>query len=44
LTKKTAEALKVKKRAKVFTSLKGSKYILLKSAVKLSNKQTSKLN
>lgn len=33
--KKTAEALKVKERAKLFTSLKGSKYILLKGAVKL---------
>lgn len=35
--KQTTEALKVKEKAKVFTSLKGSKYILLKSAVKLSN-------
>jgi len=42
--KKTAEALKVKERAKLFTSLKGSKYILLKGAVKLSNKQKEKLN
>ena len=37
--KQTAEVLKVKERAKLFTSLKRSKYILLKSAVKLSNKQ-----
>ena len=42
--KKTAEALKVTERAKLFTSLKGSKYILLKGAVKLSNKQKEKLN
>lgn len=44
IDKKTAEALKVKERAKLFTSLKGSKYILLKNAVKLSNKQKEKLN
>ncbi len=42
--KKTAEALKIKEKAKLFTSLKGSKYILLKGAVKLSNKQKEKLN
>ena len=42
--KKTAEALKVKERAKLFTTLKGSKYILLKGAVKLSTKQKQKLN
>ncbi|MDB9509939.1 transposase [Kamptonema animale CS-326] len=41
---KIAEALKVREKAKLFTSLKGSKYILLKGAVKLSNKQKEKLN
>jgi len=37
--KKTAESLNVKERAKVFGSLKGSKYTLLKAEKKLSQKQ-----
>ena len=37
--KKTAESLNVKERAKVFGSLKGSKYTLLKAENKLSKKQ-----
>lgn len=41
--KKTAEALNGKERAKLFGSLKGSKYTLLKSEIKLSKKQTQKL-
>nr|WP_228060474.1 MULTISPECIES: transposase [unclassified Coleofasciculus] len=41
--KKAAEALNGKERAKLFGSLKGSKYTLLKSEIKLSQKQTKKL-
>lgn len=41
--KKTAEALNAKERAKLFNSLKGSKYTLLKAEEKLSNKQKEKL-
>ncbi|GET37803.1 transposase [Microseira wollei NIES-4236] len=41
--KKTAESLNAKSRAKLFSSLKGSKYILLKAEDKLSNKQKEKL-
>ena len=41
--KKTAESLNVKERAKVFGSLKGSKYTLLKAENKLSKKQKEKL-
>jgi transposase len=41
--KKTAEALKAQERAKLFNSLKGSKYTLLKAEDKLSNKQKEKL-
>ena len=37
--KKTAESLNVKERAKVFGSLKGSKYTLLKAENKLLNKK-----
>ena len=37
--KKAAEALQVKERTKLFDSLKGSKYILLKAAIKLSAPQ-----
>ena len=37
--KKTAESLNVKERAKVFGSLKGSKYTLLKAEHKLLNKR-----
>ena len=40
---KTAEALNGKERAKLFGSLKESKYTLLKSESKLSQKQTEKL-
>ena len=36
--KKTAESLAAKERAKLFTSLKGSKYILLKAENNLSEK------
>ena len=41
--KKTAEELNIKARAKLFSSLKGSKYILLKAENKLSTKQKEKL-
>jgi transposase len=41
--KKAAETLKVKERTKLLDSLKGSKYILLKAAIKLSNRQKEKL-
>ena len=41
--KKTAESLNVKEIAKVFGSLKGSKYTLLKAENKLSKKQKEKL-
>jgi transposase len=41
--KKTAESLNVKERAKLFTSIKGSKYVLLKREEKLSEKQKKKL-
>lgn len=41
--KKTAELLKSQKRAKLFASLKGSKYTLLKAENKLSNQQKEKL-
>lgn len=41
--KKTAELLKVKERVKLFGSLKGSKYTLLKAENKLSPKQKQKL-
>lgn len=37
--KKAAEALQVKEKTKFFDSLKGSKYILLKAAIKLSDPQ-----
>jgi transposase len=37
--KKAAEALQVKEKTKFFESLKGSKYILLKAAIKLSDPQ-----
>lgn len=42
--KKTAEALEVKERAKLFGSLKGSKYVLLKTEESLSQKQKEKLS
>jgi transposase len=42
--KKTAEALETKERAKLFGSLKGSKYILLKTEESLSEKQKEKLS
>ena len=42
--KKAAESLKAKERAKLFNSLKGSKYILLKAENKLTKKQKEKLN
>ena len=41
--KKTASSLNAKERAKVFGSLKGSKYTLLKAENKLSNKHKEKL-
>jgi transposase len=41
--KKAAESLKIKERAKLFNSLKGSKYTLLKAEDNLSNKQKQKL-
>ncbi len=41
--KKTAETLNVKSRAKLFGSLKGSKYTLLKASDKLSEQQKEKL-
>ena len=41
--KKTAETLNAKERAKLFTSLKGSKYTLLKKEENLSEKQKEKL-
>ncbi|MFB2836880.1 ISL3 family transposase [Floridanema evergladense] len=41
--KKTAEELNIKARAKLFSSLKGSKYTLLKAENKLSPKQKEKL-
>ncbi|MCL1470227.1 ISL3 family transposase [Argonema antarcticum] len=41
--KKTAESLNTKSRAKLFNSLKGSKYTLLKAEDKLSNQQKEKL-
>jgi len=41
--KKTAESLNIKERAKLFTSLKGSKYTLLKAEQNLSQKQKEKL-
>ncbi|MCL1475364.1 ISL3 family transposase [Argonema antarcticum] len=41
--KKTAESLSAKERAKVFSSLKGSKYTLLKNEKNLSKKQKEKL-
>jgi transposase len=41
--KKTASSLKVKTKAQVFGSLKGSKYTLLKVEKKLSKKQKQKL-
>ena len=37
--KKATESLQVKKRTKLLDSLKGSKYILLKAANKLSDPQ-----
>ena len=37
--KKAAGALQVKEKTKFFDSLKGSKYILLKAAIKLSDPQ-----
>jgi transposase len=42
--KKTAEAIEAKERAKLFGSLKGSKYILLKTEESLSEKQKEKLS
>ena len=39
LKKKAAESLQIKDRAKLFNSLKGSKYTLLKAEDNLSNKQ-----
>jgi transposase len=41
--KKAAESLKIKEGAKLFNSLKGSKYTLLKAEDNLSNKQKQKL-
>ena len=41
--KKTAESLNIKERSKLFSSLKGSKYTLLKAEHKLSHKQKEKL-
>ncbi|WP_275994506.1 transposase, partial [Argonema antarcticum] len=41
--KKTAESLSAKARAKLFSSLKGSKYTLLKNEKSLSKKQKEKL-
>nr|WP_013325581.1 ISL3 family transposase [Gloeothece verrucosa]ADN18455.1 transposase IS204/IS1001/IS1096/IS1165 family protein [Gloeothece verrucosa PCC 7822] len=41
--KKVAESLNIKKRASLFNSLKGGKYILLKTQKDLSNQQTEKL-
>ena len=41
--KKTAESLNSKERVKLFASLKGSKYTLLKAEAKLSPKQKQKL-
>lgn len=41
--KRTAETLKAKERAKLFTSLKGSKYTLLKRVDQLSSQQKEKL-
>ena len=41
--KKAAESLQIKERAKLFNSLKGSKYTLLKAEDNLSNKQKQKL-
>ena len=41
--KRTAEALKCEERTKLFGSLKGSKYTLLKAENKLSKKQKEKL-
>ena len=41
--KKTAESLNIKERAKLFASLKGSKYTLLKAEHKLSQKHQEKL-
>jgi len=41
--KKTAESLNIKKRAKLFDSLKGSKYTLLKAEQNLSQKHKDKL-
>lgn len=41
--KKVAESLQGKERAKLFSSLKGSKYTLLKAADRLSTKQSQKL-
>lgn len=41
--RKVAESLQIKERAKLFNSLKGSKYTLLKAEDNLSNKQKQKL-
>lgn len=41
--KKTAEALNTQEKHKLFTGLKGSKYILLKAGADLSEKQKEKL-
>jgi len=41
--KKVAESLNLKEKVKIFSSLKGSKYILLKAEQKLSPKQKAKL-
>jgi transposase len=41
--KKVAESLNVKEKVKIFSSLKGSKYILLKAEQNLSPKQKAKL-
>ena len=41
--KKVAESLNIKERAKLFGSLKGSKYVLLKAEPNLSPKQKEKL-
>lgn len=41
--KKVAESLNVKEKVKLFSSLKGSKYILLKAEQNLSPKQKAKL-
>ena len=41
--KQTAQSLNIKERAKLFDSLKGSKYTLLKAEIQLSNQQKEKL-